>query len=87
MNAVDPWGNPYPISKFEPVSITWDYVNEVVVEKNHFSLFSTTWEFLYSPQDPFAISEWKVCRCPGDESWVHESDVPEMVRMALLVCT
>lgn len=68
------------------VSVTWDYVNEVVADKNHFSLFSTTWEYSYNPAYAQRL-RWSVSRCPGDAMHISPNDVPEMVRLAVMVST
>lgn len=80
----DPFGNPFPGPK--SVQILWDYTTEIVVGEGHEpTLFDTLWTYTYRPGNP--ALPWVLSRFPGDVFYKQEEEVPELVRLAVMVAT
>ena len=77
----DPFANPL---KEEVVKVLWDYEAQKVVDVGDVScgLFDTHWTYSYTAGSRLA---WAISRCPGEHIYLQEADVPEMVRLAVMV--
>lgn len=70
----------------EGVKILWDYTTQQVVDGGNVScgLFDTHWTYTYRPGSKLP---WVLCRFPGDVFYKDEDQVPELVRMAVMVAS
>lgn len=87
--AAPPWDASDPFTKGSPVpevKILWDYEAQVVIDAGNVScgLFDTLWTFTYRHGSKLP---WVLSRFPGDVFYRHEDEVPELVRLALLVAS
>jgi hypothetical protein len=66
--------------------ILWDYVTQQVVDGGDVScsLFDTHWTYTYYHGQSLS---WVLERFHGDGMFLQEPDVPELVRMAVMVAS
>lgn len=80
----DPFGQDDTITSADkPIRIQWDYRQQIVVGDDMCTLFDTTWSYYLRPWR--TALRWQLVRSPGDALYLHEEDVPEMVRLAVMV--
>lgn len=65
------------------IRVQWDYRREVVVGNDMCTLFDTTWSYFLYPWR--TALRWQLVRSPGDSLYLQEAEVPEMVRLAVMV--
>jgi len=80
---MDPWSdNPFKRDNV-PTKILWDYEKEMVVDSGMCTLFDTSWTYCY---DGITVTGWWVLRYPhASPHYLLEAEVPEMVRLAVMV--
>lgn len=68
----------------EGVKILWDYTIQQVVDGGNVScsLFDTHWTYTYRDGSKLP---WVLSRYPGEVLYVQEHEVPELVRLAVMV--
>lgn len=78
-----PWTYP-PAKDPAAVKILWDYMAQQVVDGGDVScsLFDTFYVYSYVDGAPLS---WGIERSPGDFMYLMEQQVPELVRIAVLV--
>lgn len=83
MNSL--WPVP-PLSPPPDVKILWDYTTQQVVDGGNVScgLFDTHWTYTYRADSRLP---WVLTRCPGEVLYLQEREVPELVRMAVMVAS
>lgn len=80
---MEPWNkNPFAPDEFTAVTVKWDYINEVIVGNGRSNLFDTCSTYFY---DRGSLLPWHVSRFPSEMLYVQEHQVPEMVRLAVMV--
>lgn len=78
-----PWHDNSPTPSREVIRILWDYEKEMVVDSGICTLFDTSWTYCY---DGITVTGWWVLRYPhASPHYLLEAEVPEMVRLAVLV--
>lgn len=79
------WDDPFnPQPTVEPIKVLWDYEAQAVVGDGMSSFFDTHWTYIYTHGSRLP---WHLSRCPGDLMYVPEGQVPEMVRLAVMVAS
>jgi hypothetical protein len=70
----------------EGTKILWDYMTQQVVDGGDVNcdLFDTYWLYVYRPDSSIP---WALYRFPGDHMYLSEPDVPELVRLAVMVAS
>lgn len=68
------------------VKILWDYQAQQVIDAGdvRVSLFDTHWTYTYRHGSKLP---WVLSRFPGDVFYKQEDEVPELVRLAVLVAS
>lgn len=66
-----------------PIKVRWSYTTETIVDDGVPTLFDTTWTYIYRGWR--SQLQWGLSRYPGDEMVVHEDNVPEIVKLAVMV--
>jgi hypothetical protein len=77
----NPFGDP-----FETVMVLWDYTTQMVVDAGDVSnsLFDTHWVYKYRHGHRLP---WVLSRYPGEVIFYLDHEVPELVRMAVMVAS
>jgi hypothetical protein len=83
-----PWDDPFNVpdqAPAVPVKILWDYSTGQVIDGGEVScgLFDTHWTYTYYPWR--TSLQWALTRCPGECLYKQEAEVPEMVRLAVMI--
>lgn len=79
----DPFDGSDAIHTSKPVQILWDYEKQIVVDTGLCTMFDTCWTYVY---DGITITGWWVLKDPwSDRKYLLEAEVPEMVRLAVMV--
>lgn len=78
-----PWQDNSPSPSPEVVRILWDYEKGIVIDAGMCTLFDTCWTYVY---DGITVTGWWVLKFPNaTPQYLLEAEVPEMVRLAVLV--
>lgn len=81
-----PWDDPFNADEQDmtPVKILWDYEAQLVVGEGVPTFFDTHWTYMHYPRSRLP---WRLIRYPGDVLYLKEADVPELVRLAVMVAS